>query len=42
MMEITQTTSNAIGMPLMGFGAYQLSDEQAELSVKEALKAGLT
>ncbi len=40
MMEITQTTSNAIGMPLVGFGTYQLSDEQAELSVKEALKAG--
>jgi 2,5-diketo-D-gluconate reductase A len=39
-MEISQSTYNAIGMPLVGFGTYQLSTEQAELSVKEALKAG--
>ena len=40
MMEITQTSRNAIGMPLVGFGTYQLSTEQAESSVKEALNAG--
>lgn len=40
MMEISQSTRNGIGMPLVGFGTYQLSVEQAEFSVKEALKAG--
>lgn len=40
MMEITQASSNAIGMPLIGFGTYQLTVGQAELSVKEALKVG--
>jgi len=39
-MEITQKSRNAIGMPLVGFGTYQLTNEQAELSVIEALKAG--
>lgn len=39
-MEITQATRNPIGMPLLGFGTYQLSPEQAEASVKEALNAG--
>jgi 2,5-diketo-D-gluconate reductase A len=40
MMEITKTTRNRIGMPLVGFGTYQLSIDQAELCVHEALKAG--
>lgn len=39
-MKITPSTRNEIGMPLVGFGTYQLSDEQAEASVKEALNAG--
>jgi len=34
------TAKNKIGMPLVGFGTYQLSVEQAEQSVCEALKAG--
>lgn len=39
-MELSKLTRNEIGMPLVGFGTYQLSAEQAETSVKEALKAG--
>lgn len=39
-MKISKSTRNGIGMPLMGFGTYQLSVEQAESCVKEALKAG--
>jgi len=39
-MEITKSTRNGIDMPLVGFGTYQLSVDQAEFSVKEALKAG--
>jgi 2,5-diketo-D-gluconate reductase A len=39
-MQLLNSTRNAIGMPLVGFGTYQLSVEQAELCVKEALKAG--
>jgi len=38
--EKTQTSRNGIGMPLVGFGTYQLSSGQAELSVIEALKVG--
>lgn len=40
MMEISKSTRNGIGVPLVGFGTYQLSPDQAEFSVKEALKAG--
>lgn len=40
MMEISQSTRNGIDMPLVGFGTYQLSIDQAEFCVKEALKAG--
>lgn len=40
MKKISQTTRNEIDMPLVGFGTYQLSTEQAEFCVKEALKAG--
>ncbi|HXY74237.1 MAG TPA: aldo/keto reductase [Dehalococcoidales bacterium] len=39
-MELSKSTRNNIGMPLIGFGTYQLSINQAELGVKEALKAG--
>lgn len=39
-MEISKLARNAIGMPLMGFGTYQLTTEQAEICVNEALKAG--
>ena len=39
-MKLSQSTRNGIGMPLAGFGTYQLSIDQAELCVKEALKAG--
>jgi 2,5-diketo-D-gluconate reductase A len=40
MMEIMKLTRNVIGMPLVGFGTYQLSIAQAEFCVKEALNAG--
>lgn len=40
MMELSQSTRNAINMPLVGFGTYQLTIDQAESCVKEALKAG--
>ncbi len=40
MMEISKSTRNGIDMPLVGFGTYQLSIDQAEFCVKEALKAG--
>ena len=39
-MELTSSTRNGIGMPLIGFGTYQLSVSQAELCVREALRAG--
>jgi len=39
-MEISKSTRNGINMPLVGFGTYQLSIDQAEFCVKEALKAG--
>jgi 2,5-diketo-D-gluconate reductase A len=32
--------TNNIKMPMVGFGAYQLSIDQAEFCVNEALKAG--
>jgi 2,5-diketo-D-gluconate reductase A len=40
MMEISKSTRNGIDMPLVGFGTYQLSIDQAEFCVNEALKAG--
>lgn len=40
MTEISKSTRNGIGMPLVGFGTYQLSIAQAEFCVEEALKAG--
>ena len=39
-MELSNTARNEIGMPLLGFGTYQLSVDQAEFCVKEALLAG--
>jgi len=39
-MEISKSTRSGIGMPLVGFGTYQLSVDQAEFCVNEALKAG--
>ncbi|MBU1221571.1 aldo/keto reductase [Myxococcota bacterium] len=39
-MTLTDKTRNGIGMPLVGFGTYQLSHDQAEACVSEALKAG--
>lgn len=39
-MKISQSTRNVLGMPLIGFGTYQLSTEQAETCVRDALKAG--
>jgi len=33
-------SKNAISMPLVGFGTYQLSDEGAEKSVTESLNVG--
>ncbi len=39
-MELSNSTRTALAMPLVGFGTYQLSVEQAEVCVQEALKAG--
>ncbi|MBN1149870.1 aldo/keto reductase [candidate division WOR-3 bacterium] len=39
-MEISKSTRNRMGMPVAGFGTYQLSVDGAEFCVKEALKAG--
>lgn len=39
-MKISQSTRNALGMPPVGFGTYQLSTEQAETCVCDALNAG--
>ncbi|MBP2831532.1 aldo/keto reductase [Aquimarina sp. U1-2] len=40
MTDLKTTSRNGINMPLVGFGTYQLSTEEAETSVTEALKAG--
>lgn len=39
-MDISAATRNQLGMPLVGFGTYQLSTEQAEVCVRDALHAG--
>lgn len=39
-MEISKSTRNGIDIPYVGFGTYQLSIDQAEFCVNEALKAG--
>ncbi len=40
MMKIEKLARNAVGMPLVGFGTYQLSVDQAKSCVSEALKTG--
>lgn len=39
-MELSKNSVSRIGMPLVGFGTYQLSTYQAEICVAEALKVG--
>lgn len=39
-MKITALTKNKIGMPLIGFGTYQMKPDVAEAAVAEALKVG--
>ncbi len=39
-MELSKSTQNGIGMPMVGFGTYQMSTDQAEFCVKEAIEAG--
>ncbi len=39
-MELSKSSRNEIDMPLVGFGTYQLSIDQAASCVKQALKAG--
>ncbi|PIR25086.1 MAG: hypothetical protein COX62_02580 [Deltaproteobacteria bacterium CG_4_10_14_0_2_um_filter_43_8] len=39
-MKISISARNKIGMSLVGFGTYQLSVDQAESCVREALNAG--
>lgn len=38
--SLTAATRNSIGCPMIGFGTYQMSVEEAEKSVAEALKVG--
>lgn len=40
MMEIMKMSKNSINMPLVGFGTYQLTVEQAEQCVVDAIEAG--
>ena len=40
MTDLSSTSRNKINMPLVGFGTYQLSTEEVESSVAEALRAG--
>ena len=40
MTSISPQSRSSINMPLVGFGTYQLTTEQAEASVSEALRAG--
>lgn len=40
MMEISKSTHSGIDMPQVGFGTYQLSTDQAEFCVREAIKTG--
>lgn len=39
-IKITALTRNKIGMPLVGFGTYQMKPDEAERAVSEALKVG--
>jgi len=36
----TVTLNNGVRMPLLGFGVYQMSEEECEASVLEALRIG--
>uniref|UniRef100_A0A7S0ZQC0 NADP-dependent oxidoreductase domain-containing protein n=1 Tax=Noctiluca scintillans TaxID=2966 RepID=A0A7S0ZQC0_NOCSC len=40
MAELGPTSVNTLGMPMVGFGTYQMSIGEAEASVTEALKCG--
>ena len=40
MSKLSASTRNAIGCPMVGFGTFQMSNEEAEKSVAEALKVG--
>ena len=39
-MKLSHFTRHSLGIPLIGFGTYQLSTDQAEVCVREALHAG--
>lgn len=39
-MKLSHFTHHSLGIPLIGFGTYQLSNDQAEVCVREALHAG--
>ncbi|MBK8451734.1 MAG: aldo/keto reductase [Thiofilum sp.] len=39
-MKLSHFTRHSLGIPLIGFGTYQLSNDQAEVCVREALHAG--
>ena len=39
-MEKQFKLNNDVEMPMVGFGVYQISDEETEKAVLEALKAG--
>jgi len=39
-LSSAKTAVNSIGMPMVGFGTYQMSVQEAETSVAEALKVG--
>jgi 2,5-diketo-D-gluconate reductase A len=39
-MTLSASSKNSLGMPMVGFGTYLMSPEQAEAAVAEALKAG--
>ncbi|KAL3940479.1 MAG: hypothetical protein SGBAC_004998 [Bacillariaceae sp.] len=40
MTSLSAESKNALGMPMIGFGTYQMNPDQAEASVLEAIKAG--
>ena len=40
-MDKTIKLNNGVEMPRLGFGVFQMNDEQAETSVVEALKVGI-
>mmetsp|Transcript_26510 Transcript_26510/g.64610 ORF Transcript_26510/g.64610 Transcript_26510/m.64610 type:complete len:164 (+) Transcript_26510:695-1186(+) len=40
MTSLSIESKNALGMPMIGFGTYQMKPDQAEASVMEAIKVG--